>query len=151
MFHYLICLGLCMLSTSVLANYSSDVEHNKRHMINKALQDVTVVVDAILEELDETQQMCHVSCKNAQERENQLKLNLVSLEQENAELRTIKAELAMAQKDLQKSMENESIAQQKLTRLQQQAGKEISHMRDEFEAFKTRLEATTNDFDKVFW
>lgn len=141
MFVYLICMGLGLLNATLQADQRMpDVEQNKRRMADKAVQNVNMVFDAILEELDETQRM-----------HTQLRSNFLSLERENEELHTIKAELAMAQKDLQKALDSEAAAQQKLARLHQQAGKEISLIKDEFESFKARLETTTNNFDKVFW
>ena len=66
-------------------------------------------------------------------------------------MRTIQAELNMAHKDLQKAIESKTALENKLTQLHQQAGKEITNMRDEFETFKARLETKTNNFDKIFW
>lgn len=138
---YLLCLSLALCSVPVAADERMpDVEQNKRRMADKAIQNINEVFDAIFQELDENQKM-HAQLRN----------HFMSLERENEELRTIKAELAMAQKDLQRALDEEATTKQKLARLQQQAGKEISVMKNEFEAFKERLETTTNNFDKVFW
>ena len=124
---------------------------DKRQAVNSTIQSVNKLFDTILQELEETHHMHHMSCNKAHDREQELKGQLASLAKENEEFRTIRAELALAQKDLQKALESEAATQQKLVRLQQQAGKELSHMRNEFDAFKSRLEATTVNFDKVFW
>lgn len=151
MYKYFTYLPILMFSTLITADGLAEIEQNKREMVHKTMQNVNGLFDALLEELDATQNMYHLSCLKAQEREQELKVNLASLAKENEALQTIRAELALTQKDLQKAMENEAATQQKLARLQQHAGKQISHMRDEFESFKARLETSANNFDKVFW
>lgn len=138
---YVLFLGLSLFSSQLAADrHMPDAVQNKRLMIDTTVQNVNELFDAMLEELNEAHTMYHTSCKKAQ-----------VLEQENERIHAIEAELIMAQKDLQKAMENEAAMKNKLTQLQQQAGKEITNMRDEFESFKARLETKTNNFDKIFW
>lgn len=149
---YILCLSLGLLSSQLMADQlMPDVVQDKRHMINNAVQNVNELFDAMLQELNEAHGLYQASCKKAEEREGDLRTQLMSLERENEQMQTIQAELIMAQKDLQKAMESESALKNKLTQLQQQAGQEINHMRGEFDAFKARLETATNNFDKVFW
>lgn len=152
MIFYTLCLSLGLLSSQLIANqHMPDVMHDKRQMVNSAVQNVNELFDVLLYELNESTTIHQAARRKAEERENELRVQLMSLERENEQMRTIQAELNMAHKDMQKAMENEAMLKNKLAQLQQQAGKEISNMRNEFEAFKTRLEKTTNNFDKVFW
>ena len=67
------------LSGSQLAAYQQtpDAMPDKRHMINSAVQNVNELIDAVLQELDETHVMYTASCKKAQEREEELKNQLI--------------------------------------------------------------------------
>lgn len=145
MFVYLLCLVLGLVSIPIQADQQMpDAEQSKRHMADTAIENINKicheVFDAILAELDETHRM-HA----------QLQSSFMSLEREAEELRAIKAESAMTQRDLQRALEEEASTKQKLVRVHQHANKELSQIKGEFEAFKTRLETTTQDFDKVFW
>lgn len=141
MIFYILCLSLGLFSSQLTADQNMpDVVHDKRQMINKTVQNVNELFDGLLCELNESAT-----------KHNELKIQLMSLEREAEQKQIIQAELTITQKDLQRALENESILKNKLSMVQQQAGKEINHMRNEFEAFKTRLETTTNNFDKVFW
>ena len=152
MISYFLFLVLGLFSAQLTAEeHSPEMPHNKRHMISNAVQNVNGLFDAMLLELDESHIMYHASCEKAQQREIELKNKLMSLQQENEHMCTIQAELTMAQKDLRTALESENMLKNKLTMLQQRAGKEISTMRNEFESFKAKLETKTNDIDKMFW
>lgn len=139
MFSYLLMLVASILCAEISAN-SPIVAHERGESLSQLKQNINKMFDTMLNELTRAEKV-----------QEALRTNYITLERENEELRTIKAELLIAQKDLQRSMENEAAAQQKLARLQQQAGKELNQMRNEFDAFKNKLETASSNFDKVFW
>ncbi len=144
-------IALGFLSTTCMATREEGPQPNKRAIINKTLHNVNELFEAMLQEVNESHAMYHLSCKESQQRETALKNRLVAIQKENEQMLTIKAELALSQKDLEKALGNEAQLKERLTMLQHQAEAKISSIRDEFDAVRSKLEATSNSLNKVFW
>ncbi len=144
-------IALGFLSTTCMEARERVPQRTKRAMLDKTLHNVNELFDAMLQELNESHHMYHMSCKESQKREDALKNRLMAMQKENEQMLTIKAELALTQKDLEKALGNEAQLKERLTMLQQQAETKISSIRDEFDAVRSKLEATSNSLNKVFW
>lgn len=149
-FHILL-ISLGFLTTQGLEARERSPQANRRVMLDKTLHNVNALFDAMLQEVEESHEMYHSVCKESQKRETMLKERLMAMQKENEQMMSIRAELALAQKDLQESLSNEAALKERLAMMQHQAESKISSIRDEFEAVRSKLEATSDSLGKVFW
>lgn len=87
---HILCLSIGLLSSTLKADtIMPDVLHSKRQMMNKAVQNVHDLFDAMLYELNESTAIHQAARRTAEERENELKMQLMSLEREAEQMQSI--------------------------------------------------------------